>query len=221
MPNYCDYTLKVVGNEKSVKAFINYLGNNYHYFRTEDRDKGQFQFPKDDDFRKYKLHFNDGKGNELLTDYKKHFYRVFDADVMEEGEQDDKYYAIITGDCAWSVHSCMMSGPYSYYSDNVNDNELRKEHSTTLVLESKSLKLKIEVYSAEPGMGFAEHYLIDNGKILVDEEFEYNEFYLGDYKTKEEAEEELGINISSQEWESSEDYITRCDVDPYNPKWNI
>lgn len=220
MPNYCDYIMKVVGNEKNVKAFVNYLGNNYHYFRTEDRDKGQFQFPKDDDFRKYKLHFNDGKGNELLTDYKKHFYRVFEADVLEEGKQDDKYYAIITGDCAWSVYSCMMSGPGSYYSNNVNDNELRKEHSTTLVLESKSLKLKIKVYSAEPGMCFAEHYLIDNGEVIKNEEYDYNEFSLEDYNTKEEAESELGIKITDEEW-NKKDYITRCEINPFDPEWNI
>ena len=221
MPNYCDYTLKVVGGKEEIKTFISYLENDYHYFKTEDEDRGEPFYPSKKEIKKYKFHYNDNKGNELLTNALKHFYRVFEADVMEEGEQDDKYYAIISGDCAWSVHSCMMSGPGSYYSDNVNDNELRKEHSTTLVLESENLKLKIEYYSAEPGMGFAEHCLIDNGKILIEEEFEYNEFYLGDYETKKDAEEELGIEISNQEWENPDRYVTRCDINPFDPYWNV
>ena len=80
---------------------------------------------------------------------------------------------------------------------------------TTLPIESERLHLNIEVFSEECGMCFQEHYVIINGDIIVSECVEWEEYCLEDYETKEEAEEDLGIEITDEEWESGEPYISR------------
>lgn len=75
-------------------------------------------------------------------------------------------------------------------------------------LESKRLNLDIEVYSEECGCCFQEHYIIVNGNIVADECVDWYEYYIGDYNTKEEAEEELEIEITDQEWKHDY-YISR------------
>lgn len=91
-----------------------------------------------------------------------HLWRVFEANY--DGEQ------IISGYCAWSVYSCMFDVPGSYQYDHKDD---PKYNGTDIVTLSKELHLKIEIFSEEPGMCFQEHYLIDNGKLLVDETHDY------------------------------------------------
>ena len=68
----------------------------------------------------------------------------------------------------------------------------------------------MEVYSEESGCCFQEHYICDKGDVICDECVEWNEYYLGEYETKEEAERELGIIITDDEWlDNKDDYITR------------
>ena len=43
----------------------------------------------------------------------RHMYRVSDIYVDDE-EEIEHGSAIINGSCAWSVHTCMMEGAYSY-----------------------------------------------------------------------------------------------------------
>lgn len=120
---------------------------------------------------------------------KLHFARIFSAEIVQTDSRDNLYIADICGDCAWSVYSCMCTGPMSYYMSH------HKADSTlsNISIESKRLHLDIEIYSTEIGMGFAEHYLIKQGNTEIDEEVKYNEYYYDDidpFMTTHDAPEE-------------------------------
>lgn len=128
----------------------------------------------------------------------RHMFRVFEAEHDEVDEYGDgKFRTIIDGYCAWSVSSCMLEGGYYKDCKNSYGDDFR---GTTLLLESKRLNIDIEVYSEEPGCCFQEHYVVSNGKLVCEECVEWNEYYLDDYETKEDAEKELGIEITDEEW---------------------
>lgn len=177
MPNYCNYSMCVVGAKENVEEFIKVINSNYDY-------------------------------NKMEFDYDRHMFRVFEAicDEIEE-RYNGTYQAIINGYCAWSVASCMLE--HGYYQDckaSFGDNF----RGTTLLLESERLGLDIEVFSEESGMCFQEHYIIRKGNLTTDECVDWCEHYLGDYETKEEAEEDLGMQLTDEEWENySDDYISR------------
>ena len=88
MPNYCNYSMKVVGKETKVDEFIKIIQSDYHF---------------DDN----------GKCN-----VDRHMWRVFEADVTDECIVDDIKSVIICGYCAWSVYSCMFDGPNTYQGDH-------------------------------------------------------------------------------------------------------
>lgn len=154
--------------------------------------------------------------NVMEFEYNRHLFRVFEADYNEiEQVGANTYQVIINGYCAWSVASCMLDGCY-YYADLKKrfPNEFR---GTTLQKESKKLNLDIEVYSEECGCCFQEHYVIVNGDLVVDECVDWYEYYLGDFKTKEEAERELEISITDKEWlENKDDYISHGGFDSWD-----
>lgn len=179
MPNYCDYEMKVVGNEESIKEFIKVMNSNYNYHTME------FDFDR---------HMGG---------------RVFEVETTEDivEQENGKFYTTIYGYCAWSVYSCMFEGAHTYYSQ-LKEEYGEKCRSTTIPIESKRLNLDIEIYSKESGMAFQEHYLVKQGTIELDEECEYTECYLDDYETKEEAERELEIKITDYEWDEG-GYISR------------
>lgn len=147
----------------------------------------------------------DNEGN-CKCEAGRHLWRVFEADSDIVDIEDGLAVASIWGYCAWSVFSCMFDGDGTYQHDRPDG------CGTTLPIESENLGLEIEVYSKEPGMCFMEHYYIDNGEITTDECIDYTEYYISEYETKEEAEEELGIIISDYEWEH-EDYIGRGGIE--------
>lgn len=162
--------------------------------------------------------------NLMKFDFDRHIGgRVFEVNCNEiQTRNDGLYETYIVGSCAWSVSSCMLDGG-SYY------NLIKKIHgekcrSTTLEIESKSLDLDIEVFSTEAGMCFAEHYLIRKGFLEIAERAPYYEYLLSDFQTKESAEEELGIEISDEEWERGDDWICRGgfseDIE-YSPEYSI
>lgn len=140
MPNYCDYTMKVKGSKQAIDNLLKCLTADYNY------DAGRPEH--------------------------KHFFRVFDAQpVYEEPKlnQDGTYTQFIFGYCAWSVHSCMCDGGFSYY-DSVKKDYPEIFMGTTLEEESKDCE--IEVFSEEEGMCFSEHYIFKNGECVCDEEEE-------------------------------------------------
>lgn len=110
--------------------------------------------------------------------------RVFNADVYEREDT----YAIIGGDCAWSIISAMR-------------NEANKNNIEKL---SERLNLAIEAYCEECGFEFQEHFLVKNGNVIIDECIDWEEHCVEDYDTKEEAEEDLGTTFTEEEWSSRE-----------------
>lgn len=79
--------------------------------------------------------------------------RVFSCEVYEQGESNNGYYVLISGDCAWSIASAMRVAH--------NPNNIERL--------SKRLELSIEAYSEELGMEFQEHFLVVNGDVEIDE----------------------------------------------------
>ena len=96
----------------------------------------------------------------------KHLFRVFEANESEIQRVGNKYCVYITGECAWSVYSCMLSGVHTYYND-IKFRHLDIFMGTTLAELSKDCK--IEVFSEEEGMEFSEHYIFENGECLTDD----------------------------------------------------
>lgn len=135
-----------------------------------------------------------------------HLWRVFDAGLCEEEED----FITIYGNCAWSVYSCMFDGPHTYQSTDTTGK------GTTITEISKELKVDIEITSEEPGLEFSEHYVIKHGNLVLEEEDKFQEFYVGEYTSLEEANKDLGSNITQEEWDNSEDgYIQRGGMDTY------
>lgn len=95
-----------------------------------------------------------------LMDYdeKNHFFRIFSAYPTDVDGEDA---TLIYGDCAWSIETCCRAGGYSKGVD-------------LLEVNTRDLKLKLEVFSTEPGCGFQEHYIYDNGEMV---ESSFNDHY--------------------------------------------
>lgn len=146
-------------------------------------------------------------------DYDRHFFRVFEAyyDKIEK-LGDDMSQVVIKGNCAWSVNSCMFEDGYYGRWKTEYKNEFR---GTTLPIESERLGLDIEVFSEECGMCFQEHYVIINGDVIINECVDWEEYCIDEYETKEEAEEDLGIEITDEEWEEHE-FISRGGFGDWN-----
>ena len=180
MPNYCNYLMFVKGRKENVEEFIKIIQADYNY-------------------------------STMKFSYSRHLFRVFEASCEElELVDKDVYMATISGQCAWSVYSCMFSGKGTYYSKLKEDYTVSFK-GTTLPLESKNLNLEIEAYSEESGMCFQEHYIIKNGCVNTKECVDYYEYYIGDYKTKKEAEADCGTKFSKEEWKArnEEEYVRR------------
>ena len=144
--------------------------------------------------------------NTMEFNFDRHLQRVYIADEEDiEAVDENTYSVFINGECAWSVVVCMLEDGY------YNDMKARlgdKFRGTTLVHESERLNLEIEVFSEECSMCFQEHYLVRHGVLEIDECVEWNEYFLDEYETKEEAEDDLDIEITDDEWEERE-MITR------------
>ena len=217
MCNICDFKIKAVGEESNINRLLECLKNEYHYIRGETQEKLDEELSK-----RYSLKYasKDG-GSYLYANNDKHLYRIFECCATEKVKKDNNCYAVMSGDCANSVFVCMFEGPNSYYTDGLNSwiKDLAKEHATTVVQLSKDLDLKIEIYSNEPSFGMAEHYIVDKGKVIADEEYPFHLYYLADYETEEQAEEDLDIVLTDEERGS--DWIFRCEINPINPIWHI
>ena len=132
--------------------------------------------------------------------------RGADAEIQYENEERR---AFIDGWCKWSIWSSLIDNAISMrnepdkwsFGDNVDKSKLE---FITLIEACRKWNITMEVYSEETGCCFQEHYIIINGDVELDECVDYYEYYLGDFYTKEEAEEELGITITDEEWDNDE-----------------
>ena len=135
--------------------------------------------------------------------------------------EDEENRAFIDGWCKWSIQSAlidnaesMRSNPTSWYwGENVDPSKIE---FVTLWEACKKWNLDMEVYSEECGCCFQEHYVCVHGDIVCDECVEWNEYCIDDYKTKEDAEAELGIEITDEEWNSGEAFIGRGGFDSWD-----
>lgn len=86
--------------------------------------------------------------------------RIYVCEVIDECYLHENYYfADIWADCAWSVLSAMRNA----------------SNSNNLEAISKRLDLTIEIFSKEPCAGFMEHFVVENGTVMVDDCFDYYE----------------------------------------------
>lgn len=169
MPNCCNFLMKITGKEEAVKEVVQVIKADYDYSTNE------FSFDR-------------------------HLWRVFEADVTEEDyNETHDYYAIVSGNCAWSVSSCMLDRPHSYQNRYKNDEDNR---GTDIVTESRNLGVIVEIYSSEPGVGLQEHYYINKGNIEINQCVEYEEhFWDQDEYTMEDYNEEYGTNFTEDQFD--------------------
>ena len=82
MPNYCNYSMKVVGTKENIEEFIKVMNADYNYYdMTFDYDRHMFRV-------------FEAEHDEI------------------EARTDGKFETIINGYCAWSVATCMFEGGY-------------------------------------------------------------------------------------------------------------
>lgn len=128
--------------------------------------------------------------------------RGADADI----DYEDENKAFVTGQCKWSVYSALIGNAISMRKepDKWYHGDDEPENLEFITLEEACVKwhLEMETYSEEYGIGFQEHYLIKNDEVIINECVDANEYDLYEYKTKEEAESELGTKITDTEWET-------------------
>lgn len=92
------------------------------------------------------------------------------------------------------------------FGDNV---DVSKIEFITLFEACKKWNLDMEVFSEETGAQFQEHIKVINGNVVCNDCVDYLECYVDEYKTKEEAESEFGIEISDEEWNFCDGLIRR------------
>ena len=137
--------------------------------------------------------------------------RGADAEVYIDAE--DKI-AHINGWCKWSIQSALIDNAESmrtnpnmwWWGEGV---DVSKLEFITLFEACKRWNIDMEVYSEEGGCCFQEHYVVVNGDLICDECVEWNEYCLDDYANKEDAEADWGIEITDEEWNSGECFISR------------
>lgn len=134
-------------------------------------------------------------------DPNEHFYRIFEFEFDEDVIKNDIGTVHGYGYCAWSVWSCMFDGPYTYH------NSAHHTNGITVDQLAKEEGLVIEIYSNEIGMEFAEHFLIDRGKILINEETFYGEVTYED--SYEDFIERTNLNWTEEQWK---EYFEKEDV---------
>lgn len=132
-----------------------------------------------------------------------HLHRVFNAYASDLITLEDGFI-YVSGDCAWSVYSCMLEGEHTYYTQNKEAcaKENKAFNGTTLTAESKRLNLGIEIYSEETGLEFEERYVIFNGEILLEDIRGMSEYGTEEYETVEEMNKELNSSFTKDEFES-------------------
>ena len=205
MPNYCDFDMRIRGNRKSVATFATWLKADYHYSGDVPEIYVEIE------------------GEKIPVEH--HIgWRVFecyyDLEPFKDLKDDRDVTLYISGYCAWSVYSCMLTGPFSYCSDNHDEciKKYGKDYSLTLPQACKKLSLEAEVFSNEPGMCFAEHYHITpDGELVTDEETQYLEFYIEEYESYEEYAKSFDDScpVTKAEFEKArkagDSCIVKCD----------
>lgn len=132
----------------------------------------------------------------------------------------DENKAFITGWCKWSILSALIENAVSMRTERekwgFGEDDPKDLEFITLFEACQKWNLVMEVYSEESGCEFQEHFVCDKGLIVCEECVDWFEYGIYEYETKEEAEEELGIEITDEEWNEGNDYITRGGFESWN-----
>ena len=126
------------------------------------------------------------------------------ADAQINIDEEDGS-AFIEGWCKWSIQSALIDNAISMRENPSkwffgNDFDASKIEFITLDEACEKWNLDMEVYSEEPGCCFQEHYMFIDGYMVLDECVDYYEYYIEEFETKEEAERELDITLTDEEW---------------------
>jgi hypothetical protein len=116
-----------------------------------------------------------------------------DFEDMEEINElnDNDYRCQIDGQTKWSIQSSLIDNAISMRNDIGrwcfgDDIDKTKLSFVTLFEACEQLSLDMECFSEETGIGFQEHYLFIDGKLIKDECVDYSEEY------DEDADEWIG-----------------------------
>lgn len=140
--------------------------------------------------------------NAMMQDGNIYMGRGADAEI---NYNDEDGTAHIDGCCKWSVVSAMVDNAISMRSnpdrwgwgDGVDPKSLE---FITLWEACERWSIVMEVYSEEGGCQFQEHFLCDKGDVICEDCVNWEEYFVDDYETKEEAEEDMDIEITDEEW---------------------
>ena len=170
MPNYCDFSIKVVGSKENCDKFFNLLDS---------------------------------------YDDNNHFWRIFEAYVADEYNNDTETSMYICGYCAWSLETCCRASGYSKGID-------------LFEINTRNLNLKMEAYSREPGVGFEEHYIYEYGECVEDECRDIETFFwdTGEYPTYTEFKNEYPDAPPEEQFEDTNEAYTGGFGDHYE-EWSI
>lgn len=150
------------------------------------------------DIREFHKILNEEKNNNP------HFYTYTYGGTSNLDEKEvESGSAIIWGQCKWSVYSSMMIGEYTNHSKDLKMNP--DTLGTNLEEISGKLNLLIEVYSEEYGMCFEEHYLFDNGFMLLEEVLDAERYPRNEHDTVEAFNKEFGLEISIRQFNNTID----------------
>lgn len=118
------------------------------------------------------------------------FCRIFHVDVIDVSGDDDDCTMILCGDCAWSLETCCRESGYA--------------GEDLFALHTSELCLIMEAYSEEPGVGFMEHYIYNNGECFTDECVDYMEWFWDRdcYTTYDDFMEALGYERKNGEFQN-------------------
>lgn len=154
--------------------------------------------------------------------HKPHLWRIFDVSKLDYIQTGLFVCAKYWIECAWSISSCMMNGPCTYYTSrqeaavqDISDEQRKLEllysnkephvnYGTNIVDLSKVLNLKIEIISEECGIGFMEHYKISHGQVILDACIDMTEHFIGDHNTLAEYKNEWpnsGIDLTEEQFQ--------------------
>lgn len=127
-----------------------------------------------------------------------HLWRVFSVEEtmrMSYDDTEDIITVTLSGDCAWSVATCMLEGGYQ-----AQHNSDGRCNGTTLEKETKRLGLVVEIYSEECGCEFMEHYIIASGEIITNECVEWLEYFMDNFDDVTDFNETTGENWTEEQF---------------------
>lgn len=149
-----------------------------------------------------------------------HLYRISDCyetvDIQRSEDNNDLFYVECAGTCAWSLEACITMYGSSYFGGMLDGSIKKPEEIMPYDKNGRCIEILchdyetgIEIFSEEPGCGFAEHYVVDpKGNLVIDETCDMHEYWWDrDNQTIEEFNEENGTSYTEDDF-NGDDYLT-------------